>query len=389
LSAFASQVAVALRNAELYQGIRTSEAKYRKLVEQAGDAIFVIDYSGMLDSFNPMAAKLLGYSEAELGSMLFFELVEIRHRGKIIEKFQRMTEGDNLLESIELRHSNGNSIPVEINTVSLGNGLCQSIVRDTTVRKQLERDLAEQRDRAEEASRLKSEFLANISHELRTPLHAILSYADFGLERAAYADREKLKRYFFEIMDSGSLLLGLINDLLDLSKIEAGRIVYRRSFLTMGVVVDDACSRVQQLAEAKEITIDSGDIPKDWMVYGDYELLLRVFINLLGNAIKFTPEGGWIAIFGELRDDDYLFGVRDSGQGIYPEEIDVIFEKFVQSNLQLQKNSSGTGLGLSICRGIVEAHDGRIWAESPGPNRGSTFCFTLPCYQSQAVKVEA
>jgi PAS domain S-box-containing protein len=385
LTTFANQAAVATRNAELYQDMRVSESKYRTLVEQAGDAIFVIDGNGLLDSVNPMALKLLGYTEQEFAGLNLLDLVSPENRERLTEELQLLVERGNLLESVNLLHKDSRSIPVEINTVSLGNGFYQAIVRDITVRKRLEEDLAKQRDRAEEASRLKSEFLATISHELRTPLHAILSYADFGLERVAHADRERLKRYFFEIQDSGALLLELINDLLDLSKIEAGKMPYRRSTLTMGVVVDDACYRVAQLVEAKSIALDTGSIPKEWQVYGDYEMLLRVFINLLGNAIKFTPAGGKIQIFGEARNEGYLFAVRDSGQGIYPEEIDVIFDKFVQSSLHAQKGGSGTGLGLSICRGIIEAHEGRIWAESAGPNQGSTFYFMLPALQSEAM----
>jgi len=385
LTTFANQAAVATRNAELYQDMRASESKYRTLVEQAGDAIFVIDGNGLLDSVNPMALKLLGYTKQEFARLNLLDLVSPEYRQRLTEELQLLVERGNLLESVSLLHKDGRSIPVEINTVSLGNGSYQAIVRDITVRKRLEEDLAKQRDRAEEASRLKSEFLATISHELRTPLHAILSYADFGLERVGHADRERLKRYFFEIQDSGALLLELINDLLDLSKIEAGKMPYRRSTLTMGVVVDDACYRVAQLAEAKNISLNAASIPKEWQVYGDYEMLLRVFINLLGNAIKFTPTGGQIQVFGEARNEGYLFAVRDSGQGIYPEEIDVIFDKFVQSSLHAQKGSSGTGLGLSICRGIIEAHEGHIWAESAGPNHGSTFCFMLPALQAEAM----
>ncbi len=389
LTTFANQAAVATRNAELYQDISASESKYRTLVEQAGDAIFVMDGKGLLDSVNPRALKLLGYTEQEFARLNLLDLVSPEYRQRLTEELQLLVKRGNLLESVNLLHKDGRSIPVEINTVTLGNGFYQAIVRDITVRKRLEEDLAKQRDRAEEASRMKSEFLATISHELRTPLHAILSYADFGLERVGHADRDRLKRYFFEIQDSGALLLELINDLLDLSKIEAGKMPYRRSALTMGVVVDDACYRVAQLAEAKSISLNATSIPKEWQVYGDYEMLLRVCINLLGNAIKFTPTGGQIAVFGEIRDEGYLFAVRDSGQGIYPEEIDVIFDKFVQSSLHAQKGSSGTGLGLSICRGIIEAHEGRIWAESAGPNLGSTFYFMLPALQAEAMSSAA
>jgi PAS domain S-box-containing protein len=384
LTSFANQAAVAIRNAELYQDIRASESKYRTLVEQAGDAIFVMNGAGSVDSVNPMAVKLLGYSEAECKRMGLFDLLAPEYQKRLERRFNLIVEGGNLLESVELITKNGNPVPVEIKTVCLGNGFYQAIVRDITERKRLEQHLATQRDRAEEASRLKSEFLASISHELRTPLHAILSYADFGLERASHADRERLRRYFFEIKDSGALLLNLINDLLDLSKIEAGKMLYHRTPLTVGVVIDDACSRVTQLAEAKSISFQVEPISKDWLVYGDYEMLLRVFINLLGNAVKFTDQGGSVAIFGAVQDSYYVFAVRDTGQGIYTEEIDVIFEKFVQSSLHTQKGLTGTGLGLSICRGIIEAHSGRIWAESPGPNQGSTFYLVLPQYHSES-----
>jgi PAS domain S-box-containing protein len=385
LTTFANQAAVAIRNAELYQDIRASESKYRTLVEQAGDAIFVINQSGALDSVNPMATKLLGYTEDEYKQMRLFDLITPEHQQRWKEKFQMLVERGNLLESIDLLPKHGSPIPVEINTVNLGNGLYQAIVRDITVRKRLEEHLAKQRDRAEEATRLKSEFLASISHELRTPLHAILSYADFGLERSGHAERERLRRYFFEIKDSGALLLNLINDLLDLSKIEAGKMPYRRAPLAISVLIDDACSRIAQLAEAKTISLQAEAVPREWLVYGDYEMLLRVLINLLGNAVKFTPNGGYIRLFGEMQNGCYRFGVSDSGQGIYPEEIDIIFEKFVQSSLHEEKGTSGSGLGLSICRGIVEAHEGKIWAESAGPNQGSTFYFSLPCYQPEEV----
>jgi len=159
LTTFANQAAVATRHAELYQDMRASESKYRTLVEHAGDAIFVIDEKGVLDSVNPMALKLLGYAEQEFARLKLLDLVSPEHRERLKEDFHLLVEQGNLLESVNLLHKDGRSISVEINTVSLGNGFYQAIVRDITVRQRLEGDLAKQRDRAEEASRLKSEFL--------------------------------------------------------------------------------------------------------------------------------------------------------------------------------------------------------------------------------------
>ncbi|MEW5976088.1 MAG: two-component regulator propeller domain-containing protein [Acidobacteriota bacterium] len=385
LTTFANQAAVALRNAELYEDIRSSELKYRTLVEQAGDAIFVFDAEGRIDSVNPSAIQLLGYTEQDYRSLRFWDLDASNYQAHFVDHFLVEKELGGDLASIELRHQDGRLVPVEINCVPLGEGFYQAIVRDITVRKLLEQDLAQQRDRAEEASRLKSEFLASISHELRTPLQAVLSYADFGIEKFEQATRERLGSYFHEIKDSGSLLLRMINDLLDLSRMEAGKMRYTRAPVSMKVVVDDACSRAAKLADMKQIRLTACPIPAEWVVYGDYEMLLRVLSNLLSNAIKFTPQQGEITVLGETSRGTYTFAVRDSGQGIFQEEIESIFDKFTQSNLQSQTNRAGSGLGLSICRGIIDAHSGKIWAESRGPGLGSTFYFTLPAHQEVSI----
>ncbi len=420
LVALASQATVAIRNADLYQAIRLSENRYRTLVERAGDAIFVVTREGCFDSVNPKTLEMLGYAEAEFKQMQLADIVPEEQRGVVHHLLDHTARSGNALESVDLQKKNGDSLPVEIHMVALGDDLYQAIVRDITMRRFLEKTLKQQRDRAEEASRLKSEFLASVSHELRTPLHAILSYADFGLEKISTADRGRLRNYFHEIKDSGSHLLTLIDDLLDLSKIEAGKMVYQWGPVTLWVVLDEACSRLGNLAESRQISLKTMPVPKDWIAWGDYEKILRLLINILGNAIKFTPVGGQISLFvkndrsqndredqaytsgekgyhkkeaeesnadassGLLERDFWHVGIQDTGIGIHPDEREAIFEKFVQSSHHAANKSSGTGLGLSICRGIVEAHQGKIWVESPGLGLGSTFYFSLPVYRESA-----
>jgi signal transduction histidine kinase len=140
------------------------------------------------------------------------------------------------------------------------------------------------------------------------------------------------------------------------------------------------------LAETKELDLSVRAFPREWMVYGDYEMLLRVLINLLGNAIKFTSRFGKVIVFIQHHAGNYLCGIRDTGEGIRHEELDLIFEKFAQGRPQNPKRHGGSGLGLSICRGIIEAHQGKIWAESEGPGKGSTFFFSIPCYQPQEAR---
>lgn len=413
MAALSSQAAVAIRNAELYQAIHASEKRYRTLIECAGDGILVVTPEGRFDAVNPKTLEMVQREEKEFKQLCLNDIFPADQQDQVRHLFQRARVEGSALESLDLLTSQGKTVPVEIHMVALGDGLFQAILRDITVRRQLEESLEKQLDRAEEASRTKSEFLASVSHELRTPLHAILSYADFGLEKVGAVERERLKGYFHEIKDSGAHLLNLINDLLDLSKIEAGKMVYHRAPLPLWVLLDDASSRLLHLAESRQIKLTLKEIPREWMAFGDYEMLLRVLINLLGNAIKFTPPGGQIVLTAEnwlnseggeglvekvgpgfdsgmllseglapavRANGSWKVSIFDSGMGIIPEELESIFDKFVQSKRYADKNRAGTGLGLSISKGIIEDHQGRIWAESPGPGKGSSFSFTLPAY---------
>jgi signal transduction histidine kinase len=239
-----------------------------------------------------------------------------------------------------------------------------------------QRALMDAKEVAEAANRAKSEFLANMSHELRTPLHGILSFAGFGLKRAATAPPAKVRDYFQQIDQSGRVLLLLLNDLLDLAKWEAGRMPCEHRRVDLRGLLATVVDEFRSLTAEKHLAIrfDPPDSPIDLLL--DPNKIMQVLRNLLSNAVKFSPDGGGIE-FSLQRDGRFIVvGVRDHGVGIPDAELETIFDQFVQSS-RTKTGAGGTGLGLAICREIVTAHQGRIWAENR-PAGGAALFFTLP-----------
>jgi len=240
----------------------------------------------------------------------------------------------------------------------------------------LSKAIAEQRDVAEAANRSKSEFLANISHELRTPLHGILSYAKFGVEEAENGDRQELQEFFSNVERSAETLLELVNDLLDLSKLEAGRMVFDLQPTCIGTLIEIVVDEFRSMIAQKNICIHYRKPLETILAQADEERFKQVIRNLLSNAVKFSPSNGMIHVGIRQVGTTILISVRDEGPGIPPDELELVFDKFAQSS-KTKSGSGGTGLGLSICREIVAGHHGRIWAESAA-RQGSLFCCELP-----------
>jgi len=240
-------------------------------------------------------------------------------------------------------------------------------------------DLKKAKESAEIANRAKSEFLANISHELRTPMHAILSFSDFGLTKADSADRNKLHRYFENINTSGTRLLGLLNELLDLAKLEAGKTKLDILRNNLNDIFLDITKEFEALAIKKKLRIQCHFEKQETTAYFDALRITQVIRNLTANAIKFSPINSVI----ELRIESssissnnktvpaIMLSVHDQGIGIPDDEIDTVFDKFIQSS-STKTGAGGTGLGLSICREIIALHKGTIWAEN---NPGTGVCF--------------
>jgi signal transduction histidine kinase len=238
------------------------------------------------------------------------------------------------------------------------------------------REIEEKGRQLEIASKHKSEFLANMSHELRTPLNAILGYTELILD-SIYGDAsEKVRDVLLRLEKSGRHLLGLINDVLDLSKIEAGQLTLSLSDYSMREIIQTVFTGVESLAAEKQLALKvivPSELP---LGRGDERRITQVLLNLVGNAIKFT-EVGEVRVEAGTSDDTFRGSVTDTGPGIAPADQARIFEEFHQVDSSSTRKKGGTGLGLSIAKRIIEMHGGRIWVES-SLGKGSTFWFTLP-----------
>jgi GAF domain-containing protein len=245
------------------------------------------------------------------------------------------------------------------------------------------REIEDKGRQLEAASRHKSEFLANMSHELRTPLNAIIGFSEVLSERMFGELNEKQEEYLKDIYASGQHLLSLINDILDLSKVEAGRMELELADFSLPAAIDNALILVRERASRRGIKLGSAIDDRVGMIRGDERKVKQVLLNLLSNALKFTPEGGRIDVRATLNDGMAEISVADTGVGIAPEDQGAIFEEFRQVGTA-DKKVEGTGLGLALSRKFIELHGGRIWVQSQ-VGQGSTFTFTLPVQRGDGV----
>jgi GAF domain-containing protein len=232
----------------------------------------------------------------------------------------------------------------------------------------------------EVANKHKSEFLANMSHELRTPLNAIIGFSEVLLERMFGELNEKQDDYLKDIHSSGRHLLSLINDILDLSKIEAGRMELEPSTFELSAALSNAMTLVRERAQRHSIVMGQQVDAQLGEIVADERKFKQILVNLLSNAVKFTPDGGRIDVTARLEDDNVFVAVHDTGIGIAPEDQAAVFEEFRQVGRDYTNKQEGTGLGLTLTKKFVELHGGRIWLESE-PGKGSTFTFTIPAHR--------
>ncbi len=241
------------------------------------------------------------------------------------------------------------------------------------------REIEDKSRQIEAANRHKSEFLANMSHELRTPLNAIIGFSEVLGERMFGDLNEKQAEYTEDILSSGRHLLSLINEILDLSKVEAGRMELELAAFDLPLAIDNARTFVRERATRHGITLDVTVDERLGEFVGDERKIKQILLNLLSNAVKFTPEGGRIGIKARQADGAVEISVSDTGVGIAPEDQARIFEEFRQVGADYAHKSEGTGLGLTLAKKFVELHGGRIWVESE-VGKGSKFTFTLPVH---------
>ena len=362
--------------------------RFRELLEAAPDAIIEVDGDGRIVLMNAITQHLFGYQREELLGQPVDILIpeELRpghsaHRRHYAEKPTLRPMGTGL--PLYGRRKDGSRFPVEISlSPSRAEGGLRviAVIRDVSERKQAEERLQEVRDKftAElaAANRLKSEFLASMSHELRTPLHTIMGFSELLAEELEGPLTEKQKRFVGHIRNDSAHLLELINDVLDLSKIEAGRLELHTEVFDASSALDEVLSSITPLAASKSISIEQS-VASPVMVRADRVRFKQVLYNLLSNAVKFTPENGLISILSRASASGRQFSVRDTGIGIPQSEQAAIFDKFYQVGSTTKGVREGTGLGLAITRHLIESHGGQIWVESRD-GQGSCFYFTVP-----------
>ncbi len=242
------------------------------------------------------------------------------------------------------------------------------------------REIEDKSGQLEAANRHKSEFLANMSHELRTPLNAIIGFSEVLLEHMFGELNEKQDEYVDDVLSSGRHLLSLINDILDLSKVEAGRMELELAQFDLPLAVENTITLVRERASRHGISLHREVDKRLGDFVGDERMIKQILLNLLSNALKFTTEGGRVEVKAVLLDGSVEISVSDTGIGIAPEDQEAIFEEFRQVGTPYTQKREGTGLGLTLTKKFVEIHGGKIWVESE-VGKGSRFIFTLPIRQ--------
>ena len=429
--AYLSVTAMTDRNGKLigYLGIatditerRASEQRVARLLEDQ-QRILESDLVGIMRVrnrvfvwSNPAAEMIYGYAEGEMTGMPTRRLYANDTAYEAVGKaYATIATGQNFRALVDYIRKDGRRIWCDVSSKVLDFETGESLwtVLDVTHRVEAEEELTRYRDRlqelvvertrelsrakeeAERANQAKSVFLSNMSHELRTPMHAILSFGKLGLEKSLVGGDgtlPKLHRYFDHIVESGMRLMPLLNDLLDLSKLESGKMNYRMATHDLRIIVSEVVGEIGVLAEKKSITLNTESVPDKLLVSCDAGKIGQVVRNLLANAIKFSPDGSAVVLSAAPCDlpgrravdannplllrKGVSFSVTDHGVGIPEDELETVFAPFVQSSHTITA-AGGTGLGLSICREIIHGHRGSIMAFN-NPEGGARFTFVLP-----------
>ena len=409
------QLALAVENSRLHkesldraEALAQSEDRYRSLAEGAKDIIFTKNAEGRFTYLNPRVEEVLGYRPEELLGRPAIAYVVPRDHELVKESFAKTMRGESAFDvfEIDVIKKDGSTVPLEVAASAIYDAERrvigrQEIARDLTERRRLEEEVRE-RKRLEEINRFKSQFLANMSHELRTPLNSVIGFSEILQDPRFGPLTEKQARFANNILLSGRHLLALIEDILDLAKIEAGKMRLHLAPFEVALAISEARNIIQHQADAKQqsiaITVDQAV----GFCIADQQRLHQILLNLLHNAIKFTPDGGQITVSASrVRDperevsgvpdttsplaprpshssDVIEIAVTDTGIGVSQDDLPRLFREFEQLEPFDTKHHEGTGLGLALCKRLVELHGGKIWASSAGEGRGSTFTFTIP-----------
>lgn len=371
LQSFANQAAIAVDNAQLYQQIRQEKQRMDALLDSAADGILIISPGHVITRTNPAFARMLEEPLENITGKSHEEAISLTHHEGMLTLEQAeaggwpLTPNATLYVEGDLERKSGVPLPVGITYAPLispeGNLLnIIATVRDIT--------------RFREAEELKSTFISVISHELKTPVALIKGYVGTLRREDANWDREVVKDSLAVIEEEADRLTGLIENLLDASRLQAGGLSISQSDVAMNMLARRIAERFQTQSSIHKLSVD---FPDDFpIVMGDETRLEQVLANLVSNAIKYSPQGGEIQISGQVRPGQVIVCVSDQGSGVAPEDIPHIFDRFYRSS-NAKRTTKGAGLGLYLARAVVEAHGGRIWID-PRPGKGARICFSIP-----------
>ena len=398
-----SRLAQGLENAATLRIQAEEQLRYQlqlsqSITDKAADSIFVCDEQGRAAFINPEAAKTFGFSAEELTGQPLHD--KIHHRYPDGCPFART---DCVLEQI---HTTGRTVrnqeqvffrkdgspvivecsnaPLEVNGQRVGAVLMARDVTEQRAQEEIRRrsqDLEEQNRSIQEANRLKSEFLANMSHELRTPLNAVIGFSEILIDERIGTVNPAQREYLNDIWASGQHLLQLINDVLDLAKVEAGKMELIPETFSVKAAIAESAATIKAAALKKNIAVHINAPSEDIVAMLDPLRFKQVLHNLLSNAVKFTPDNGVVTVTVSLDGDEQIrLQVQDTGIGIKKQDLPRLFQEFEQLDSGLARRQQGTGLGLALTKKIVELQNGSISVESEF-GKGSTFTIKIPCQQ--------
>lgn len=388
----AQSIHLARRRAE--EALRKQSDWLRVTLSSIGDAVITTDVEGRVTFMNRVAESLTGWTQTEaMGRSLtdIFQILNEQSRQPVENPALRTLDVGTIVRLANhtiLIAKDGTDCPIDDSAAPIQNEQGEVVgavlvFRDVSERKRMEQErelllatAQAAQKQAEQANRLKDEFLATASHELRTPLTAVVGWS--RMLRTGKLDAENSARALEAIERNATLQTKLIDDLLDVSRIITGKLILDRRAIEMAHVVSDAVNTLRPAADAKHITIETSFDAEAGPVLGDANRLQQVVWNLLSNAVKFTPKNGRIEVTLQRVNSEVQVSVGDSGEGISSEFLPYVFDRFSQGDGKTTRSHTGLGLGLAIVRQLIELHGGTVNAHSDGPGRGATFKLQLP-----------